>query len=454
MRKYIDRPKIDYVIYHLKLRCSLTEEILDKFTFLQDGDLSEIDHASIVFPLSKDSYTTSRQINDIPILYPVFLNKNEHFFVQDSSVIFSHDILKEIFCLQTLYYEQEIKERDKLGRIIPEKTLNYKLNFIDKPLVDYLFDIIIQGISDFCKIHNIAFTKKNLLDRHTFLLSHDVDRIDSYSFYNTLNSIKLFCKKPSLNSYHDMAKHLKQFLSFSQKDNPLWDFPQLRQIEEQYKLNSTYYFLNQGKLHQDAYYKLSDPKILNLIKTIEDDNNEVGIHLTIAGNTDKEILQKNLKLLNKVTRNNSLGARSHWLRFEPTLTADILADLKLKYDTSIGHYSIQGFRAGTCLPYKLFSFSQNKLLDIWEFPLIFMDCMILDYQDISEEEALNKLQKLLEEVIKFKGIFSILWHNGNFALDKPYNRKNFYIKLIEMIVDSKAVNLTGISLVNKLEEKI
>jgi hypothetical protein len=454
MRKYLDTPKIDYVLTHLKFRCAFSDELNQRMIFTKQEDLLIIPENSIVFPLNNQERNLSYQIDYLPIFYPIFPEENNHTFKKTGSVVFSHDIFQQIFCLQTLFYEQELTVRDKLGRIKPEATLNFQLDFLDKPLVDYLFAIIVDELETFCQEQNIEFKRKNLLPKHAFLLSHDVDRVETYSFYNTLNSFKHLALAPNRDNLKRATRHVKEYLRFSARENPLWDFPLMREVEQKYHLNSTYYFLNQGKLHQDAYYSLVSPKISNLITEILADQNEIGLHLTIAGNNEEIILKQNLAKLNSILSEKISGVRSHWLRFEPTITPDILAKLEVKYDSSLGHYSQEGFRTGTCLPYKLFSFSQNKILDVWELPLLYMDCMILDYQNIPEQEAMQKLKNILAEVVKFNGVFTLLWHNGNFANSQPYKRYNFYIKLVEIIMESQPANMTAKQLITNIEEGI
>jgi hypothetical protein len=453
MRKYLDTPKIDYIIAHLKYRCDFSDELYQRMVFIKDMAKATIPENRIVFPLSNKERVTDYQIDELTILYPVFRDKASHTFNENSSLIFSHDILQEIFCLQTLYYEQEIEEKDSLGRIKPEATLNFQLGFLNKAIVDYLFAVIVDELEEYSLQHNLPFKRTNLTAKHTFLLSHDIDRVETYSFYNMLYFGKRLLFSPNTENLKNSLLNLKEFFRFQNRDNPLWDFPKLRQFEKEFQLNSTYYFLNKGKLHQDAYYSLNSPRMLKLINDIQSDNNEIGLHLTIAGNKNESLLNKNLAKLNSLTKDNIVGARSHWLRFEPTITPDILQKLGIKYDSSIAHYSQEGFRSGTCLPYRLFSFKENKMLDVWEIPLIYMDCMILDYQNISEELALHKLQNLLTEVIKFRGVYSVLWHNGNFSKQEPFNRYNFYRKLISMILETNPLNMTAKSMIEKLEER-
>lgn len=452
MRKYLDTPKIDYILTHLRFRCDYDETLSNRFVFITEKEFAQTQSNKVIFVLSEQARTLDYQIDKLPIFYPLFPDINSHTFEKSNSLLFSHDILQQIFCLQTLFYEQEITERDSLGRVKTEATLNYKLNITHLPLVDYLFEVIVSELEQYAKQEKLYFQRRNLLEKPVLLLSHDVDRVETYSFWNLLNSGKKLIKAPSMLKLQDLGVHIREYFKFFKRSNPLWDFFEMNLLESVYKLKSTYYFLSKGKLHQDAYYSLHDPKIKQLMTQILNYGHEIGLHLTIKSNHDKKLLQQNLLELEQIINRDVVGVRSHWLKFDPLVTPDILEESGIKYDSSLGYYSKEGFRTGTCLPYKLYSFKQNKMLEVWEIPLIFMDCMILDYQDISQQEALTKLQNILSEVIKFKGIFTLLWHNGNFSNPQPYDRLEFYKELLQILKESKIDNLTASKLIEIIEE--
>lgn len=453
MRKYLDTPKIDYVLTHLKFRCDYDESLSNRLVFITEEEFAQSQSDKVIFVLSRQARRLDYRIDKLPIFYPLFPDINSHTFQKSNSLLFSHDILQQIFCLQTAYYEQEITERDSLGRIKTEATLNYKLNITQIPLVDYLFEVLISELEQYAKQEKLYFKRRNLLEKPVLLLSHDVDRVETYSFWNLLNAGKKLILSPSATQLIDLGTHIREYFKFSQRNNPLWDFFEMHALESVFKLKSTYYFLNKGVLHQDAYYSLEEARIKKLMNQMLSYGHEIGLHLTIKSNQDKELLHKNLEELEQAMGSEVTGVRSHWLKFDPLITPDILEEVGIKYDTSLGYYSKEGFRTGTCLPYKLFSFKQNRMLEVWELPLIFMDCMILDYQDISQQAALTKLQNILTEVVKFNGVFTLLWHNGNFAKQQPYDRLEFYQELLKMLKESKIANLTASKLIETIEEK-
>jgi len=122
MRKYLDIPKIDYVLTHLKFRCDFPVELSRRLVFLKQEELGAIPQNCVVFPLSNQKRSVNHKIGQLPIFYPVLKKESSHIVKSNDSLLFSHDILQEIFCLQTLYYEQEVNDKDKLGRIRPEST--------------------------------------------------------------------------------------------------------------------------------------------------------------------------------------------------------------------------------------------------------------------------------------------------------------------------------------------
>ena len=454
MNSFLDKPKIEYVLNHLQMRIEIDSTLRESFVFIKDRDFKTVPQGKIVFLLCDTHREESLKIGKVPLFYPIKMEITQHYTKENGSFIFTHDIMKQIFCLQTLYYEREISRRDKLGRVVHEDGVNYRLNITDIPVVDYLFEVIIEVIEQFSKKSFLVFKRKSAFDKFGFILSHDVDRVESYNLYNTLNSVKQLTvfngDYPA--KIKRVNRHIGEFLKLSKRSNPLWDFEDMQALEHRFNLTSTFFFLGKGELHKDAYYNFADKNIKELIKQIEANKSEIGLHVTIKGNNSSDILSSNLAKLQQESTATVKGARSHWLRFDITKSGEILEALKIKYDSSISFYSKEGFRASTCLPYKLYSLEQNRELDVWEVPLIFMECSLLDYQNVTEQEALEKVSHLLNEVVKFKGVFTLLWHNGNFHKKMPFPRKEFYIKLLEMITNKSSTNITGAEVIARWEK--
>ena len=67
----------------------------------------------------------------------------------------------------------------------------------------------------------------------------------------------------------------------------------------------------------------------------------------------------------------------------------------------------------------MFDIEQRRVLDLWEYPLIVMECSVLDsqYMGLPIDEAHDYMVMLKNTCRKYKGTFTLLWHNSR--LVKP-----------------------------------
>ena len=52
------------------------------------------------------------------------------------------------------------------------------------------------------------------------------------------------------------------------------------------------------------------------------------------------------------------------------------------------------------------------------------------YMNVSADQALDKVKPIINEVIKFSGVLSLLWHNTHFSRFKYGGWKEVYIELL------------------------
>ena len=112
-----------------------------------------------------------------------------------------------------------------------------------------------------------------------------------------------------------------------------------------------------------------------------------------------------------------LGNRFHFLMFDNDRTIPVLEQNGLKYDCTLGFADHIGFRRGVCYPFYLFNFEESHISEILEFPLLIMDTTLdhSRYMGLSPAQSMDPVLKLLNEVTKFNGVFTLLWHNTYFA---------------------------------------
>jgi len=111
-----------------------------------------------------------------------------------------------------------------------------------------------------------------------------------------------------------------------------------------------------------------------------------------------------------------------------------------------------GFRRGTCLPFYLYNFEKNDISTVLEIPLIAMDASLLfnKYMGLSLKESVPAVVALIEEVKKFNGVFTILWHNTSFSDYKYTGWCEVYEQIISYCKDNNALLTCNIDIYNRI----
>lgn len=418
----LSQPKRDYVLFHLGHHVEITSALKERFFFASHPD--EVRGASnrIIFLSSVQGFDFEKvkYIDDLPILFPVS-DRNDFFYLDEANnIIFSHDILKSAFYLLSGYQEYEnVDSKDVLNRFAFEDSIQRKLEIIQRPIVNYYFQRIVEGIQLFCSNQNLPFVKRKVFKNFGFMLSHDIDFVDTYTSNYFLYKIKevLQIKKSKLTFATNLILGLKGMLKYFyilKKDNPYWNFDFLRSLERSHNFRSIFFFLDKGVLHSDAYYSFDEKRMVDLFNHLQKEGCEIGLHGTVQSisNTDKMISSRNK--LRDYSKASVTGIRQHRLLWDHPGTAIIQKSVGLAYDTTLGFAAHEGFRNSYCGSFKFYDFAKDKMLDLWEFPLNVMDVTLFAYRNYSPKVAMEKCIQIMEEVRKFNGVFTLLWHNSFF----------------------------------------
>ncbi len=459
MKGYLNKHQLNYLFYHLSFH--LEEDtfrwVRSKFFFQEFHFPSPDDEGSIVFCLSPYELKEDNIINieGLPVLFPIY-KKNSFYTLEGQNLIFHHDILKSAFYLLSGFQEYHSDEKDLLGRFPYKASIQYRLGIIHLPLVNYYFEILIRGFESFCRVHNIDFKRKMFFDHWKVMLTHDIDKINTFSLYELAYKFKELAgiSKSKYSKGHQFWLTLKYLWGFITQrwNNPHWDFRWLRAKEKYYGFDSVFYFLRNETLHADSYYQYEDSRIKKLLVELTQDNCEIGIHGPYHSADDFSSMQESLSRLSQNSPQKIAGIRQHMLRYEHPTTLLIQEGVGIKYDTSLGFAEHEGFRNSYCHPFKLYNFEADRIINVWEIPLIVMDSTLFEYRGLSVAEATGIMQRLVQEVKRFGGIFTLLWHNG-YGTDHPSGKiRHFYTRLLNLFSSYHAQSILGKDLVKSIEK--
>ncbi len=449
MKGHLNERQIGYLLEHLGHHAIMGEGLLSRIKYgLKPGDIVT---PGIFFP-SSDSCLELEQviyIEDLPVLYPVSENKDLFYSFQGNHLIFHHDLLKSAFHLLSGFEEVKNGALDQYGRFPYKESLQFKLGIIQKPVVNYYFRIILEGIEEFARINSIPFQPNPALKRPVLMVSHDIDRTCGYGFFETGFRFKqLFGLAESYLSrkeiFKDASVSLFHFLNpFSGKD-PFWTFETLMKWEEDRQFRGTYFFLEkEGGRNENSRYRFHEKRFVKLFHELSDRGHEVGIHGTLRSALDKDSMDRTVGNLRRASPMPVEGIRQHYLKFTPGTTGQIQEKAGLKYDASLGFAEHDGFRRSYCWPYRLYDFGNNRTMDLWEVPLTVMEGTHFYYRKLDLAGSRASIETLVEEICKFNGVFSLLWHNHFFDEREIAGITQHYTGILDLCREKGLDGLTG-----------
>ena len=258
-------------------------------------------------------------------------------------------------------------------------------------------------------------------------LTHDVDRtFKSYQYLTHLTRAVL--KRDVRNATY----HLSSFF----KKNPYWNFDKIIQIENQFDVKSTFFFLNESIKFNPlsisdltlsaGRYDIQAPDIVCMIKWLNKSGWEIGLHGSYNSFKDRQLLLKEKKILENIVGHEIYGVRQHYLNLNDK-TWRIQKGCGLKYDASYGFTDNIGFKDNQISPFRPFDD------DFLVFPLAVMDSCYF-----SRENRLGKLTEIIETVRDKDALLVINWHQRHFNEREFPGYLKGYVRMLEKFKEMEA----------------
>ncbi|BDB02545.1 hypothetical protein FDA95_08875 [Clostridium botulinum] len=370
-------------------------------------------------------------------------NNNCYLGKSNNYLITNIDIIQSSFFMLTRYEEVLLWdkiERDFYGRFPAKESLAYKEDFLDLPIVNEYIEWLWQWIDSF----NLGYKRRSLWGQYNFVtcLTHDVDMPFKYIYSLKRDIQNLKVKRASL-AYREIFLHALSRIDY--KKDPFYTFDYIREVEDQYRFTSSFYFMTGGTSNYENFYSIDDERVVELMNILYSQNCEVGYHCSFNSYNDFYQRKKEKNLLDKYIPDKTYGGRNHYLRFKVPESWSISEKVGLKYDTTLGYAEVPGFRCGICYPYKVFDILENKELDLWEIPLILMEASLKgeEYMNLNPDDAVKVAKKIIDTVKRYKGVFTLLWHNSSFDKEEWDEWKNGYECIIKYIFLNNSLGLSG-----------
>lgn len=362
-----------------------------------------------------------KRYEDIPVLFMDSDSSEPNIIENVNYAEINFDIIQSAFFI-VAGCEEIIGRKGKFdnhSRYLVEKRILYRENFLDRPIIN-IYAYILQEL---CIRRNITENQTRKLSAYAHI-SHDVD----YPYNRNIIAEYPYVK--------NMLERIPG-VSITRRLNN--GFNILVQTEEKLGIPSSWYFKSGGNnMGFDQYYELQDDKIMQLINHLKQKGDEIGWHYSYDAAYDSIQFRKEYYHYIKSVGATEVFGRNHYLRYMIPETWRIYSEIGIVYDATLGSAQHEGFVYGICTPFQLFDAVNGRNLGVWEIPLIVMDGTVCTktYRGLGQEEAMQVVRKLIKEVKKYNGVFSLLWHNTSFGTHDWRNWENVYYEIMKSLSDN------------------
>lgn len=259
-------------------------------------------------------------------------------------------------------------------------------------------------------------------------LSHDVDRVSK-----TFQAMTHFLRGLK---HWSLKSAFYQILSLTLNDH-YWMFERIMEIEYRFGVKSTFFFLNETYPFRPwelsswrlalGYYNLFEPRVQNIIRNLDRQGWEIGLHGSYRSFHDVSLLKKEKADLESIVGHPILGVRQHYLNLDDG-TWVRQAEAGFIYDASFGFTNDIGFKQERFYP-----FMPLVNQRFYVVPLAIMDGCVMRRK--------NPLADALEvvELAKDQGACLVLnWHQERFNENEFPGWGDLYIRLIRECQDRNA----------------
>jgi peptidoglycan/xylan/chitin deacetylase (PgdA/CDA1 family) len=355
--------------------------------------------------------------SSLPVLYGDGTRSPSAWTTTDMGTRISVDIFGSIFFLVSRYEEVVNRDRDRHGRFPASASVAAQAGFLDRPLADEYVDLL---------WHAMATMWPSLVRPETTFrlrLTHDVDQ--PWSAFGQGGRAVARASAADVMRRRDArlaARRIRALYdarSARLDRDPFNAFAFLMDTSERHGLTSTFYFLaGNAPADFDFRYRLDDPPMLDLLRSVHERGHEIGLHASYVSHLSALRTEHELDALRAACRavgfeQAEYGVRQHYLRFATPETWRIHDAAGFSHDSSVGFAEQIGFRAGTCREFPVFDLIDRRRLELRERPLVAMDATLFDYLGLSLADASERTLAIIEACRREGGDAVILYHNSS-----------------------------------------
>jgi len=356
---------------------------------------------------------------------PFFFGENV-FYSNDDLIVCGLDIFACTFFMLSRWEETVSDKCDQFGRFPEDEMLAVKFDIHERPVVNEYCEVL-------KKLIGLLSPDFRFLERtFTSLITHDIDYLFRFGSLKSLtrNIAGDLLNRKSINQAFSTLNNYHKYLRGDIKD-PFNTFDELMDLSEFNSLKSSFYFIPLVKGEKGCDYSIFDSRVSKIMNNIQQRGHEIGFHpsaLTFHNQTRFSLEHQRIESLGFEVS----GGRQHYLLYDIKETFHYWEKAGLQYDTGLGFSSHVGFRCGTCIPFRLFSVTERRMLNLYEKPMCVMDAALIP-KLLTIELMYSIISNIITQVRKHSGLFVFLLHNDGFSRYENIKYKGVFKEIMALL---------------------
>ncbi len=355
---------------------------------------------------------------DVKAFFPVYNEKS----------VLPFDIFAASFYLVSRYEEYLPHINDKFNRFQAKDSILFKMNMLEKPLINiWALELgnILKAIYPDLQLKKRSFT---------FIPTYDVDAAWAYRHKGIFRTTAALARDIVNFDFKEAKRRWRVIIG--KETDPFDTFDYQLQLQKELNLHPLYFILCGEYDLNDKNISLRNTSFQNLIKRLGD-YAKVGIHPSFSSYLNKEKVKNEIKKLSKVLNREITISRQHFLRLRLPLSYQILIDLDITDDYTMGYATLPGFRAGIADTFRFFDLEHDNVTNLNIHPFALMDGTMRDYLELNTDESYETATRLIQEVKNVNGTFILLWHNETLSDEKRWTGwKALYRQILDYALNS------------------
>jgi len=316
------------------------------------------------------------------------------------------DIFSAVFFLISRMEEYNLTSFDKHQRFISENSILVKLKLENKPIVDIWCLDLLETLNNF---FNVKISSPKVFSQYC---TFDIDNAYAFKNKGIFRYTASFLKDIMCFRISKISQRVRVLLGLS--NDPYDNYSYMNSFLKNHNLKAIFFFLLADYGKMDKNINASNPRLISLIQWLYKIHN-IGIHPSYQSFKNQLILNKEITTLHAITSNKVKLSRFHYLRFSFPKSFQILNELSIEKDYSMGYTDRTGFRAGTCTPFYFYDLEKEKSTKLKLVPFSYMDGVLKDQLKYSIQASIRAIKELKNSVKNVNGQFTSIWHNESLS---------------------------------------